>query len=135
MKKIAKYLVVLFLVILCFNTNLDSASAYYACSSGESRCADSTLNYGTDVRVSTKNVYFSKGEEIVYQWENDYPGKFHVAFYLVSGSNKIGTTQYASDIGNQYATISAPSSGYYSLYALCAGGEDNRCQGGGRISP
>lgn len=92
------------------------------------------MNYGKDKTVFSSSVYFSKGQTIKYEWDNDSPGIFHVAFYVVNGNKKVSNTLYASALGNDYDYFTAPESGWYSLYALCKGGEDNRCQGGGTIS-
>lgn len=121
-------------MLLFYAVAYDVAEAYYACSTSETQCADAKLTYGGVDRVFSKKVFFSKGETIQYSWENDSPGIFHVAFYVVLGNEKVSDTLYAVHLGNNSATVKAPSSGYYALHALCKGGEDNRCQGGGRIS-
>lgn len=134
MKKRFKYLALLFVLIFSYNFQSDQANAYYACSSGEKQCADAKLRYGKDKTVFSDSVYFSKGQSIKYEWDNDSPGIHHVAFYVVNGNKKVSDTLYATASGNDYSYFPAPESGWYSLYALCKGGEDNRCQGGGRIS-
>lgn len=132
MKKRFKYLALFFAIFFSFNFQLE-ANAAYTCGSS-SQCAAAKLNYGKDKTVFSSSVYFSKGQTIKYQWDNDSPGIFHVAFYVVNGNKKVSNTLYATSLGNDYGYFTATESGWYSLYALCKGGEDNRCQGGGTIS-
>ena len=123
----------LFLLVL-FDTNVKQAYAYYACSKNEARCADASFLYGGSKTTSTSSIYFSKGEKIEIQWENDSPGREHVAFYIMSDKDKISKTIYAPAYGNNRHVEDAPFSGYYYMVALCKGGETNTCKGGGRIS-
>lgn len=135
MKSIYKYVAILLLATSFFGTNVKKADAYFYCSPNETRCASAFLNYGLHKEISSKSVYFSKGETIEYQWQNVSPGIQHVAFAVYSGTTQITAYAYAPANGNEHKTYPAPSSGYYFLYALCQGGGDNRCEGGGRISP
>lgn len=121
-------------MLLFYADSYDVAEAYYECSANETQCADAKLTYGGVDRVFSKKVFLNKGEKIAYSWENDSPGIFHVAFYIVLGNEKVSDTLYAVHLGENGGTITAKTSGYYALHALCKGGEDNRCQGGGRIS-
>lgn len=134
MKKYFKFLLLSFVLIFSFNFQIDRANAAYSCDSSSVKCADATLSYGKTEHVFSSSVYYSKGEEIIYSWENDSPGIFHVAFYIVRGNEKVSPTVYAPSLGDNYGTYPVSESGWYSLYALCNGGTDNRCQGGGRIS-
>jgi len=135
MKSVYKFVAMSLLAISFFGTNVKQADAYFYCSPNETRCASAFLNYGMDKEVSSKTVYFSKGETIQYEWQNVSPGIQHVAFAVYSGTTKITPFAYAPSNGNESETYTAPHSGYYFLYALCQGGGDNRCEGGGRISP
>ena len=134
MKKYFKYLSLFFMLIFSFNFQINQANAYYSCSPGQSQCANATLNYGGSSTVFSPSVFISKGQYIKYEWDNDSPGIFHVAFYVVRGNEKVSPTLHAVSLGNDYGYFIASESGFYSLYALCKGGDDNRCQGGGTIS-
>lgn len=134
LKKYFKYLSLFFVLIFGFNFQINQANAYYACSPGQSQCADAILSYGGDSTVFSSEIFISKGQSIKYEWENDSPGIFHVAFYVVKDNQKMSPTLYAVAKGNDFGYFVASESGYYSLYALCKGGDDNRCRGGGTIS-
>lgn len=130
MKKYFKFLLLFSMLVCGYNFQANQANAYFECSSGLSQCEDAKLTYGGNKTVVSKSVYFSKGQSIIFDWQNDSPGIHHVAFYVVRGNEKVSETIYATSVGSNYDVITATESG---LYALCKGGEDNRCQGGGTI--
>lgn len=136
MKKHFKYLLLFSMLMFGYNFQIDQANAAFSCSPSISQCSDAKLTYGGSKTVFSSSVYFSKGENIFYSWQNDSPGIFHVAFYVVKGNEKVSDTLYAnsSPSSYDYGYFPAPESGFYTLYALCKGGEDNRCQGGGTIN-
>lgn len=133
MKYLFKSLLIFFLVISFFNFNLQQADAYSICGSSETRCAHTFLFYKLDKSSYTKNVYFSKGQTIWYSWENESPGIFHTNVAVFSGTTQITKFKSIPSLGIDGGYVTAPSSGYYNLYAYCSDGSQNRCEGGGKI--
>lgn len=134
MKFLLKSVLVFLLAFAFFNVNLKQADAYSICSASETRCAHTFLFYNKDKSSSTNTVYFSKGETIWFSWSNESPGIFHTNVAVYKGTKQI-TTGYKSipSLGLDGGNVSAPESGYYHLVALCSAGDQNRCEGGGKI--
>lgn len=134
MKKILKAIAFFLLCILFLNTGLNQAHAYYACSTNELKCADATLEYGQSQYVASASVYFNSGESISYSWENDAPGIMQVEFYVSRAGQRASKPLYATRDGDNWGVYPVEWSGYYYLFAACEGGNDTRCQGGGKIT-
>lgn len=132
-KILLKSLVLLFLVTLYFNTGVNQANAYYACGSTP-RCVDVDMVYGKSQYVASADIYFRVGEVVEYSWDNDSPGIMHVEFYIASEGKKMSTSKVAVSGGNDFGTYTIPKTGYYYLFGACEGGDDTRCQGGGRLA-
>lgn len=134
MKKIIKSITLFLVVILYFNTGLDQANAYYACGTYTIKCADVDMVYGESQYVASASVYFNYGEKIAYEWDNDSPGIQHVAFYVSRSGVRASKALTAPRDSNNWGVMDVTQAGWYYLFAACAGGDDTRCQGGGRIS-
>lgn len=134
MKKFIMSAFLFCLVLYSFTVDVEKASAYYECSTNETRCVDAKLTYGGGQYVASPSIYFAKGEVVSYSWENDAPGIQHVAFWIEKDGTKVGSTLYAARNASDFNNYTIQTSGYYYLIGACAGGDDNRCSGGGRLS-
>ena len=123
-----------FLALIVFSLAFDlpRADAAYSCGS-LSRCEDVTLKYGGAEYAASGTVYFTKGEQVSYSWDNDSPGIMQVEFYISKDGKQVSSSLLAPRYGNNFSTFLIPSNGYYYLFAACDGGNDDRCQGGGMI--
>jgi hypothetical protein len=119
---------------LFFNTSVETARAYYTCGSDDVKCRSARMYYGQQTSVSTTAVYFYRGETIYYSWDNDPAGLFQVGFAVHNSSGKrVSTEKLATKNGDNYGTWPVAEPGYYHLVAKCEGGNDTRCEGGGKL--
>mgnify|MGYP005611752529 FL=1 len=131
MKKIIKFLIMFLLVISFSSINSKQANAD-SCSSGQTRCADTSLLYGVDKISSTNARFFVKGERIWFSWSNVSPGIFHTNIAIYNGTTKVYGYHSIPSLGSDYGYIPAPYSGSFHLVALCSDGlGETRCKGEG----
>lgn len=135
MKKNLGYIGLAILVFsMVFTTGIDSAKAYYSCGSDDVRCRSVRMFYGQKTFVKTSQVYFYANESIYYSWDNDKPGIMQVGFSIYNAAGKrVSPEKVAVREGDNYGIWPVPTSGYYYLLALCEGGNDTRCEGGGKL--
>lgn len=92
------------------------------------------MTYGQNVAAYLSQLYLRAGETVKYDWENNPPGIMQVGFAVYKGGSRVSKELLAvGRVGENFGFYTAPTSGYYYLGALCEGGNDRRCQGGGTI--
>lgn len=123
-----------FTISLFFGFNITQTSAAYTCGSS-TKCKSAKMTYGKQQYVASGSIYFSKGDKLIYEWDNDSPGIMQVGFSVYNSSGVRVTTKLGATgrVGNNYGIWEVTKSGSYYLFAECEGGNDTRCQGGGTI--
>ncbi|CDQ20862.1 hypothetical protein [Halobacillus karajensis] len=82
-KKISFLFIFAVLAFGVFNPNI--ASAKYQCGAYEQKCAEASMSYGDQQYAASSRVYFSYGETIRYDWDNDAPS-MQVSFQVYNSS-------------------------------------------------
>ncbi len=129
-----KVLVLGVLVALSTTFGPSQASAYgVQCGPGDFKCADAEFNNDGNY-VSSKRIWFDKGETIYFEWENEEDGLMQVAFAVHNYHGEVSDEKVATGKGgNNFGTYTVDFADYYHLFAACEGGNDTRCKGGGLI--
>lgn len=89
MKKTFISVVSVFVLGILLTTGSMQAYAAYQCSTGESQCVDAAFGPNNTKKIVTSNsIWFSKGDIVTYQWENEPTGQMQVAFYIYNSEGK-----------------------------------------------
>ena len=133
MQKLLKLITFTSLIfIFCFTIDSQQVNAAYNCKN-DSRCVAASFTYGHSACANSPQIYFSKGEVVSYDWQNDAPGIMQVGFHISKEGIRVSPSLVAVRGGMRGALFTIPSNGYYYLFASCEGGKDKRCQGGGTL--
>lgn len=105
----------------------------FNCSSPGQHCAGVILQNGWYIN-GTDPTWFSMGQIVFFQFQNDINSVHHVAFWVDTIDKKRVTPTYYAPAkgGNNYGYFTSQG-GYYILKVACQGGEDDRCSGEGMI--